>query len=208
MNRIYVENTGQIKLNQDLGQWIAKYGADERFSRYLEIGTWNGRGSTCCFYEGFTRRTTPYTLQSYEICDELIKEATEVWKAVPSIQILRGRILEDIECPIFSVVKAIHPNLNQEWHNTDIRRFWSCPYIPMNDPEVVLLDGAEYLTYFEFQKMKNMPGIRVFMLDDASIDKCRDIQAYLLAQPDWKRVAYSQTQRNGWAVFERIISSE
>jgi hypothetical protein len=206
MNYPYVENTGQIQLNQPFGQWISKYAADERFTRFLEIGTWNGRGSTCCFYDGFTKRTAPYTLQSYEICESRVKEAKDVWGFFPSIQILHGRVLEDAEVPYFDVVKAVHPNINQSWHTEDIKNLVSCPYIPMEDPEVVLLDGAEYLTYFEFEKMKNMSGIRVFMLDDAVIDKCRNIQRYLMEHPDWTRVAYSDTERNGWAVFEKTLA--
>jgi hypothetical protein len=114
-------------------------------------------------------------------------------------------MLTDAECPSVSTVKSIHPNLTTEWHTEDMKNFWSCPYVPMNDPEVVLLDGAEYLTYFEFETMKTMSGIRVFLLDDVSIDKCRAISASLLQHPDWTRVAYSETERNGWAVFERTV---
>jgi hypothetical protein len=202
---VYVENTGQVKVNSPFGQCISKYSADERFTRYLEIGTWNGQGSTCCFYDGFTKRSTPYTLQSYEIWKDMMTAARNVWHSVPEIQIIHGRILADNECPIFSDVNAIFPNLNLQWHTEDINNFWSCPYVPMNDPQVVLLDGAEFLTYFEFQKMKDISSIKVFMLDDVHSDKCPRINQYLLDRPEeWTRVAYSDYERNGWAVFERV----
>lgn len=198
-------NTGQIQLTQPFGQWISKYAADQRFTRYTEIGTWNGRGSTCCFYDGFRRRESPATLQSYEISDVRATEAMRLWASVPAIQVIRGRMLADEECPSVSTVEAVHPTLTTEWHTEDMKNFWACPYVPMNDPEVVLLDGAEYLTYFEFEKMKTMSGIRVVLLDDVSIDKCRAISASLLQHPDWTRIAYSETERNGWAVFERTV---
>jgi hypothetical protein len=202
-----VENTGQIRLGQPFGEYIAKYAADSRFSRYVEIGTWNGRGSTCCFQDGFERRSTPATLQSYEISKSRVQEATELWKDAPHIHIVHGRVLEDNKCPTFSQVQSVFPKLTVAWHSEDVDNFWSASYVPMEDPEVVLLDGAEYLTYFEFEEMKRMTGIKVFMLDDSAVDKCRDIHRYLLANPDWTRVAYSDTDRNGWSIFERITDS-
>lgn len=203
---VYIENTGQVRLTQELGQWISRYAADERFSRYLEIGTWNGRGSTCCFYDGFTKRTSPYSLQSYEISSERFQEAHALWKAVPSIQILHGRVLQDHECPTIETVRSMFPRMTSAWHAEDIMNFWSTRYIPPNSPEVVLLDGAEYLTYFEFESMKSMDSIRVFLLDDTRVDKCRSVCAYLEAHPAWRCVAKG-SDRNGWAVFERISSS-
>lgn len=204
----YVENTGQIKLTQELGMWISKYSSDERFTRYVEIGTWNGQGSTCCFYDGFSKRSSPYTLQSYEISAERVEQARSVWKDVTDIRILHGRMLKDHECPEFEKVKALFPNVNVDWHTEDVKNFWTCCYIPMHDPEVVLLDGAEYLTWFEFESMKTMESIRVFLLDDVYTEKCPRVFAYLEAHPDWKLVAKGD-DRNGWAVFEKIsISSE
>jgi hypothetical protein len=201
-----IENTGQIQLTQPFGQWISKYGADERFSRYLEVGTWNGRGSTCCFYDGFSKRTTTPTLQSYEIFDQRAKEAKTLWSRVPSIEIIHGRMLKDHECPMYRDVYHIHPQVNADWHSEDIRNFWSCSYVAPNDPEVVLLDGAEYLTYFEFEKLRDMEGIQVFMLDDTGTAKNPHAFKVLSESPEWKLVA-SGSDRNGWAVFEKLTAS-
>jgi hypothetical protein len=204
---VFVENTGQIQLTQPFGQWISKYAADERFSRYLEVGTWNGRGSTCCFYDGFCKRTTSYSLQSYEINLQRATEAKELWKQDPRIEIYHGRMLENHECPVYCEVCKVHPQIAEAWHTEDIQHFWAASYVPMKSPEVVLLDGAEYLTYFEFQKLKHMSSIQVFLLDDTHTSKCSYINAYLQSSPDWKRIAYSDTERNGWAVFERVTAS-
>lgn len=201
-----VENTGQIQLTQSFGQWISKYASDTRFSRYLEIGTWNGRGSTCCFYDGFSKRSDTPILQSYEIFEQRANEAKSIWRNVPSIHILHGRMLENHECPVYEVVKSIHPNINVDWHTEDVRNFWSCSYVPPNEPEVVLLDGAEYLTYFEFEKFRHMESIRVFMLDDTGTSKNPHAYKVLSESPEWNLVA-SGSDRNGWAVFEKLTSS-
>jgi hypothetical protein len=201
---MHVENTGQIRLAQPFGQWIATYAADTRFSRYLEVGTWNGRGSTCCFYDGFTHRTDSPTLQSYEINAERAAEAAGLWAGVPQIHVLRARVLPDTQCPLYQEVLARFPHLNGAWHAEDVTNFWSCPYSPPQDPDVVLLDGAEYLTQFEFERVfKECPSVRVYLLDDTQSAKTPQINSYLLGHPDWTRVAHSDTERNGWAVFER-----
>ena len=206
---IYVENTGQIQLVQPFGQWISKYAADTRFQRYVEIGTWNGRGSTCCFYDGFVKREDNPTLDSYEINESRYKEANQLWETVPQIRIHHGRILKDHECPVFYEVKKVFPQLVETWHAEDIKNFWNCPYSPIDNPEVVLLDGAEYLTYFEFQQLKELKSIQVFILDDICAEKCKNICLYLFHHPDWKIVDSSLLERNGWAIFERIsLSSE
>lgn len=203
-----VENTGQIQLTQPFGQWIAKYAADTRFQRYLEIGTWNGRGSTCCMYDGFAKRTDSPSLQSYEIDKQRAAEATGLWKSVPQIHIIHGRVLPDNHCPVYDEVRALFPTVNSSWHAEDVHNFWSCPYVPIQDPEVVLLDGAEYLTQFEFDRVfKACPSVQVYLLDDTLTAKTPFINSYLLNDPDWTRVAYSDTERNGWAVFERVPTS-
>jgi hypothetical protein len=200
-----VPNTGQIQVNSSFGRWIAKYSADPRFSRYLEIGTWNGRGSTCCFYEGFKTRTDTFTLQSYEIMKDRVAEATNVWQGYSPIQIIHGRVLEDHECPTSDAVRAVHPVINSKWHNQDITHFWACKYVPMNDPQVILLDGAEYLTWFEFEKMIATTQASVYLLDDTQTAKCPKILRWFADHPEWVRVAGSDTERNGWAVYEHRV---
>jgi hypothetical protein len=148
-----MENTGQIKLSQPFGQWISTIAADTRFQRYLEIGTWNGRGSTYCFHDGFAKRSDTPTLQSYEINKDRATEAQEVWKNVPSIQVIHGRVLQDHQCPTYREVTKTFPEVVESWHVDDIRNFWGCSYVPPTDPDVILLDGAEYLTWFEFAKL-------------------------------------------------------
>ena len=197
-----VANTGQIKVDSSFGRWIAKYAADRRFGRYLEIGTWNGQGSTCCFYEGFKNRTDTFALQSYEIAKDRVTEATKVWNGYSPIQIIHGRILEGPECPLWTAVTAIHPSVNIQWHTEDVEHFWTCPYVPMNDPQVILLDGAEYMTWFEFEKMIVSTRASVYLLDDTTSSKCTKIVEWFAGRSEWTRVAGSDTERNGWAVYE------
>lgn len=198
-----IPNDGQVRLAHPFGQWISKYAADTRFTRYLEIGTWNGRGSTYCVQDGFAKRTDTPILQSYEIQKPRFQEASATWKHVPSLQILHGRILEDTECPLFEQVLDVHPKIELSWHKEDITHFWTCPYIAPNNPEVVILDGAEFLTYFEFEKLRHMSSIQVYILDDAFTPKNLHSYTVLSQSPEWTLIVRGE-DRNGWAIFERL----
>ena len=43
--------TGQINLNDEAGSYIFNICKREDVQTIVEIGTWNGRGSTLCIYE-------------------------------------------------------------------------------------------------------------------------------------------------------------
>jgi hypothetical protein len=46
--------------------------------------------------------------------------------------------------------------------------------------------------------------VRVYILDDTHTAKTPRINDFLLNHPEWTRIAYSDTERKGWAVFEKI----
>jgi hypothetical protein len=72
----------------------------------------------------------------------------------------------------------------------------------MNNPEVILLDGAEYLTWFEFLFMIETTTASVYILDDTMVSKCQKIVEWFSQRPEWNCIA-SGTDRNGWAIYEK-----
>jgi len=199
-----VENTGQVKVDCRMGQWISNYAANPKYSRYLEIGTWNGRGSTCCFYDGFKKRTDEFTLHSYEINKQRFREAKSTWEFYPRINIVNGTIMKLSEYPSLEELQKIHPdNIVSEWYNDDISSLNTCNYIPPLEPDVVLLDGSEYFTHFEGLKLLRDTNASVFILDD-TLSKCKVLFQWFKSNTEWNCIDYSDTERNGWAVFEII----
>jgi len=198
-------NTGQIKLNTSIGLWAQKYAEDIRFSRYLEIGTWNGGGSTVCFGRGISNRQDNPLFISLETSIEKLNEAKTLWRDIPYVEILHSRILDDNEIPTFEIISKIHSNINNEWHNYDINNFKTAGYFDVNkfNPEVVMLDGGEYITYFEYLKLKDI--VKVFLLDDTAVAKCNRIVQELSNNSEWRLVAGNVQERNGWHVFEKKI---
>ena len=195
-------NTGQVKLHQRFGQLIEQFASDPAYTRYLEIGSWNGRGSTICFASGFSKRPLgTHVLKSFEINPERVDESKSFWVINPHVEIIHGRIL-----PSLPDVRRIHSNVNESWQAEDARCFESSPYVDVTSfkPEVVLLDGGEYITYFEYELLE--PMVDVFLLDDTGSEKCRRIFQELSVNSNWKLVEKGD-DRNWWAVFQRLKQS-
>ena len=65
--------------------------------------------------------------------------------------------------------------------------------------DVVLLDGGEYTTYFEYQILRNRT--KYLLLDDVEVEKCKRIRRELLNSSQWELIAEDLALRNGWSAF-------
>jgi hypothetical protein len=205
--RFQIDDDGQVKRSTSFGKVISQYAADLRFTNYVEIGTWNGNGTTCCFYDGFCNRASPAHLKSYEINKDRVANASRLWKLVNDIEIIHGRILPNSECPVYYEASKRFKTINKDWYTEDITNFWNAPYVPLETTvDVVCLDGSEYLTDYEFMKLEQREDIQVFLLRCTLTNKCAFAYRTLIASPKWKLIV-SEEDENGWAVFERITSS-
>ena len=198
-----IENDGQIKYNSSMGQVISQYANDTRFTNFLEIGTWNGGGSTYCFAKGFEARVERFRFVSLETNELLYRKAKEKYENISYVKIFNARILKDDELPPNRVFFNIFPNLNNEWLKDDMINFFDTAYFNVEqfNPEVVLLDGSEYLKYLEFKKLEYTT--KVFILDDINTEKCKKIVEELENNSNWKMKFMERNERNGWAVFEK-----
>ena len=66
--------------------------------------------------------------------------------------------------------------------------------------DVVLLDGGEFTTYYEYQLLKNR--CKILMLDDVKSDKCRLIAQEIVSDPTWKIVKQGDV-RCGYLIAEK-----
>jgi hypothetical protein len=198
-----IENDGQIKYNSSMGQVISQYANDTRFTNFLEIGTWNGGGSTYCFAKGFEARVERFRFVSLEINEEMFNEAKEKYKNILYVNLYKARILKDQELPPINNLLEFFEDVRYDWLKDDMTSFFKTAYFNVEqfNPEVVLLDGSEYLTYLEFKKLEHTT--KVFILDDINTEKCKKIVEELENNSNWKMKFMEREQRNGWAVFEK-----
>jgi len=194
--------TGQITPDGNVGKTIIDYIKDVK--TIVEIGTWNGLGSTRCFLMGLQPGTSFFTLETH-LEKHVIAQQNLINYMKPNVTFLWGSILkaEDV-----TDEKSIFPELaNPEfarWHSVDMENLKMSPNVLSQIPEQIdflLLDGGEFTTWYEFKIL--LPRCtRYIALDDVNASKCKKIRDYLKNHAFWSEVEYIP-ERNGFSLFKR-----
>ena len=71
-------NQGQI-YNDNFSKQIEQYASNTNYKTYLEIGTWNGLGSTRAFSNGFNKRDDDYIFYSLECNKDKWLDASKLY---------------------------------------------------------------------------------------------------------------------------------
>ena len=79
------KNLGQI-CNDEFSDDIKNYASNLNYKTFLEIGTWNGLGSTLAFSNGFKSRTDDYLFYSLECNKDKCSDAAELYKDNDTIE--------------------------------------------------------------------------------------------------------------------------
>ena len=80
-------NVGQIS-NDSFSNEITKYASSLKYKTFLEIGTWNGLGSTKAFSNGFINRNDDYVFYSLECNKDKSMDASKLYTDNNKIHIL------------------------------------------------------------------------------------------------------------------------
>ncbi len=200
---------GQIDPRGGVGQYLIQFLQNQPdIQTLVEIGTWNGMGSTRCILMGLQGKT--YTsFQSYE-CNrekqEFAKNALQTLLTAND-QLIWGSILIPNECSTaFQVFPELRENaMFQQWHSYDMQNMERCPYVWDMVPQEIdflLLDGGEFTTHFEFHKL--LPRCTKFIaLDDVNVSKCKGIRETLKQSTEWGEILY-MPERNGFSLFAHV----
>jgi hypothetical protein len=205
-------NVGQITKNCRMGQYLIDAARNSELSTFLEVGTWNGLGSTRCIVDGLLQRPSyakPYVFYSLECNTDKCKMAQEMYKHIPNVHILNEVFLNDMPNDIYTIFPELAESPQfQYWNSVDFEN--------MNDkslflnrselPELfdmVLLDGGEFTTWYEYLAIRDR--CKILALDDTNVMKCKRIVADLKAQPSrWQIIIEDIHERNGNVVARRI----
>lgn len=188
---------GQILLDSDAGKFITKTCSRDDVSTIVEIGTWEGGGSTQCVLQGI--KNTSKSFFTIECCLDKYKIATKEKPESKNIHYLFGRIIEKEELN--------EDNLSNEekgWIQNDIKFMSECPNVLSllpNQIDFLILDGGEFSTRSEFLKLKGRA--KVIFLDDTKCRKNKLNRSDLLVDASYKTIIDS-SGRNGWAIFEKV----
>lgn len=202
------------KDSTEIGALLLDLARNEKLHRYLEIGTWNGLGSTLCFKQGFQQRKDwDYSLDSLESNKDKYEVAKNIHLHDPHIRIHNQVVTNHI--PTWDMIVKDLKILPEEeetlykWHHVDKSNSDQCyifiqPFINICNSssrmyDVVLLDGGECTTYYEFMVVKDWA--KILICDDCKCVKTRMVRENLLNDPEWILLQENLEERNGYAAF-------
>jgi len=199
--------SGQINRGSFFGDKIYDFSSINEFKNFVEIGSWNGEGSTKCFMDAILNRSDNACLYSIESNLYFYHQSKSFWHYLSDtgnekkLNLLHGRIIEKEELMTIEEIKN-HPRFNQnpwlEWLNKNIIEYETCKNILEKLPkeiDVLLLDGGEFSTYAEFGKLKQLA--KVIMLDDTTTFKSEKIREELMEDNAWTTIFDNLHERNG-----------
>lgn len=176
---------------------------------FLEIGTWNGMGSTKQFVDVLKHRTDDYIFYSLECNTDKCNDAKKLYVNESKVHLLNEVLYNDEPTNFLDIFpQCATNNMFKEWHRVDISNMKKCNvFLKRNDlPEifdVVLLDGGEFTTYFEYRLIKDR--CKYLLLDDINVAKCTKIVEEIKAEPDkWEILEENRSTRNGFLVCRNL----
>lgn len=189
--------SGQINLDSVAGQFIKLLSSQNDVNSIVEIGTWNGLGSTRCVLEGIKQKQdcTFISLESNRAMYDLAVKNN----IGQNVSIVYGKIAH-----IEALDKSNLVGQESSWLEGDIADYNSCPDVYADLPDkidLLILDGGEFSTREEFSMLRDRSNY--IFLDDTKTRKNRDNREELLNSSEFVAMIDDPNSRNGWAVFKR-----
>lgn len=220
---IYVDNdsildkfknqAGQINFNTEFGFLINQIAQTEpNLTNWLEIGTWNGLGTTQCILEGFLESSNKQNMKLISIeADPVMFGVAQInlanHPAISCVEFINNTLYNSqtqVSFPTPHELKDEDKGPHFFIHYEREKTLWeksSGFQIPFS-PHVVVLDGGEYTGYIDWLNI-DKTQLQYVILDDVNIYKNNRVLLELLNDSTWKCVNTNK-DRNGWAIFNKI----
>lgn len=184
---------GQINPGSKMGQALMALCTRPDVRTIVEIGTWNGEGSTQCIRRAIESSDDTRFFYSLELDFERWKQAMTFHQPLPkNMVILHGRVS--------SLGKAPPIDLSEEelgWWHADKKAEEEAEdvlHLLPDKIDLLLLDGGEFTSLQDFKVLA--PRSKYIMCDDVRARKFRGLSVF--TPPFFVRGADLE-DRNGWA---------
>lgn len=192
---------GQIQKTTERGLIIMNIVKTYKPKNIVEIGTWKGLGSTLCVIESIDYPVNFISVESnydfYNIAKENLKEFFNI------VTLEYGKIIEQSDVESFLTEVEID-SIQKQWLADDIFNLNKCTNIIDKLPkniDLLILDGGEFSSYKEWEKLKNRTSIVV--LDDIYVLKNKKVFYELSNDSSYKLINVTN-EGNGLAVFIKL----
>ena len=200
---------GQITRNSLFGKVITAIASDPAGPKlWVDVGTWNGRGTSARILDGFHEDTTTakkcLTVELHPFMYKIAQENLKGHPAFSQLQFAQAKISgPGGEAHIMHPPKGetcMHYKLHYE---TDMALWKAAETLVFPfEPEAVVLDGGEYTGYIDWLFLPK-GSLKYVFLDDSAITKNAKVRQELLENPEWTLLQENLKDRNGWSVFTK-----
>lgn len=207
-----IGTVGQINRGSKLGEIIYNLCLQDDVRNIVEIGTWNGMGSTKCIYDALSEKKE-YLVYSLECNKEFYNICIKNYESLPNLNnfnIVLGTIIspdENID-PMYNFddvfFKEYSRNIQRSWYIQDLENCKNVPNVLNIIPDVIdllILDGGEFSSLAEYQKLKDRTTY--FILDDTNTIKNNEV-SNIIRNDKGYQVIHDSNERNGFLVAKKI----
>ena len=196
---------GQITEDSAAGGWISTISKLDGIKTIVEIGTWNGMGSTLCVINAI--KNTDISFMSIEASAYMCNVArTNLPKDSENVSLLHGHLsdeLIDIDTLGDLFFSDYSKATKRSWLEEDKKNISSSPNVMGLMPENIdflILDGGEFSSWNEFLLLKDRT--KYLFLDDTRPPCIKNYDARSWLIQDGATIIFDdQSDRNGYSVF-------
>jgi len=198
---------GQVKEDQIFSKYIKELSSDKENKILVEIGTWNGLGSTKFFIQGLLNNKDAvfYTIENNL---EKVNFAKSVWEKTIhenslNVHFLHGSLISNES--LSDYLKGTGDVYNEKelfWIDIDMKNSENNVItLPIDNIDVLLIDGGQYSGFLELMLL--IDKSKYILLDDARTPKTEKARMHLLNHEDFELYFEDLDCRLGVSIFKR-----
>jgi hypothetical protein len=203
---------GQINRGSQLGDIIYDMCKQDDIKTIVEIGTWNGMGTTKCIYDSIVdNNKMDYSVYSLESNSIFYNQAIFNLPKIENFNIILGRIVEVDElinideCDDKFFVPISNKEIIKDWLVDDLQNYKNIENVLDQMPDkidLLILDGGEFSSLSEFKKLKDRTTY--FVLDDTLLIKNNEVADIMRNDSNYQILYDNTSDRNGFLISKKI----
>jgi hypothetical protein len=201
---------GQFNVYTTAGKaLIALVEQDLTIGNILDVGSWNGLGTTLCCVLGCIGRIEykPVNIIAIEANPEFFEKGLKAWSNRPGkemVQFYKGRIAESMmteaEIKAHPQYTPDNPHFNQ-WYPSDVKMFNESQLLNLQGSvDLAILDGGEYCGFQDYMSILKLNPTYI-VLDD--IVGMKNDRALSHATQNGFTVVFRTNEKGGTVILKR-----
>lgn len=193
---------GQINLNSQAGLTIYNTCRLKDVQTIVEIGTWNGHGSTKCVYQAI--KNTKKKLFSFETDYLKYLEAYSFYEDKPEINIYNGFISDkfvDLDALDSRFFTDYSVEIKKQWFQQDLLNIKRTTCLLHKIPEKIdflILDGGEFNSFYEYELLRDRS--KYIFCDDTNPPCIKNYAVRLDLMNNQKILIDNSNERHGFCL--------